>query len=158
MFFYEVICYCETKQFWKKVVLPPPPLPVLSLTFFVTRTFLKHWRVPLQFSFGTLRQETIDRKSCYPLAFLSISFSIPDFFETQNGFSSKCFDTVRQNKIDGKSWYPPPLLSLTFFDTRSFLIQRRVHLHFFWYREKKNRQKIVIYDIPLLLECNSDWT
>ena len=40
-----MIRYCETKQLWRKIVIHAP---LLSLTFFDTRIFLKHRRVPLR--------------------------------------------------------------------------------------------------------------
>ena len=42
-FLYEIIRYCETKQFWRKVVVPLKPL-----TFLDTRNFLKFGRVSLR--------------------------------------------------------------------------------------------------------------
>ena len=46
-FLYEMIRYCETKQFWRKIVIPAPWLILNMFRYHVT-TVLKHWRVPLR--------------------------------------------------------------------------------------------------------------
>ena len=72
-------------------------------------------------SFGTVRQKTIDKKSCYPPPpLLSIKFFDFRNFLKQKGSSAKIFGTVRQEiprtkffspvrqKFFIKSMIPPP--------------------------------------------------
>ena len=116
-----MIRYCETKQFWRKIVIPGPSL---NPNNFDTRNFLKHRRVPRQ-NFSVLWDKNFRRKMenlNVPPPPLIQSFSIPEINATVkdspteiSALLDKKFSTVNLDTP------PPPVLSINFFPTGNFL-------------------------------------
>ena len=109
---YEVIGYCETKCFRRKLVVLIPP-DLLFMKFFYTRTILERSTeaVPLR-KFLVLSDNSFSTENC----------------NTHSPSPPKFFGTLGQNNLDKKSWYPPARLFLTVFDGRKFLKNRKVPL------------------------------
>ena len=125
-FAYEFIRYCETKQFRRKIVIPP----LLSLTFLDTRNVLKHRRVPLRnllvlwdkkFLTGSRDNASpiLSIRLCHTRSFLKSGRGPPRNFSVMwdKIFSTENLDTL--------------LLPLTFLDLRIFLKNRKVPLRSF---------------------------
>ena len=118
-FLYEIIRYCETKQFWQKIVIPAPSLiphifryQKFSETLKGTVTkFLALW--DRKFSalwdkkFSTENLDTLPTPPPPP-PLLSVNFFATGNFlkYSTEGSPTKFFGTVRQNFFNGKSWYP----------------------------------------------------
>ena len=64
VFPYEIFRYRETKQFRRKIVIPPP-LPLLSIQLYDTGSFLKHKKSSRTMFVGTVRKQFFDGKSWY---------------------------------------------------------------------------------------------
>ena len=116
-FLYELIWYCETKQFDGKSLYSPP---LLSLFFFDTRIFVELRRVPL-WSFSVLRENIFSMED-RDITFSSRKFSIPCFDDTLMGSPTK-ISPQWDNKFSIENRYT--LFSgMIFFDTRTFLKHR----------------------------------
>ena len=111
--------------------LPPPPL---IHNFFSIPDFF--WYTDQKGSptkFFSTETKKISTQNCEINLWSIKSFDPrkPEISDTLKVSPTKFFGTVRQTFFDGKSWYslrPSPLLSISFFDTRTFLKQRRVPL------------------------------
>ena len=88
----------------------PPPL--LSLTFFDTRDFLKHRKVPRRNFSALWDKKFCRRKLDTPPPLIHKLFGYRKFSETQHRtVPLRNFSALWDKKIfDGKSWYYPPLL------------------------------------------------
>ena len=130
----------------QKIVIQLPLL--LSITFFDTRSFLKHRRVPLRNVWTLWDKKSFAQKIDIP--FLSVRFFDTRFlFETQKGSLSDIFGTVRQKLWQKIVLQIPLLLSITFSIPEFFWNTEGLPYVFFRYCEtkilKKNR------DTPPLL-------
>ena len=98
------------KLFWTETCVTPSPL--LIHKFLRYRKFSETQKVSPTKFFGTVRQQSFDRKLWYPPLFLIPKvFRYQKFPESQKGSSTKFFGTFRQ-VFDRKLWYsfPPPLI------------------------------------------------
>ena len=84
----------------------PPPL--LSLTIFDTRNFLKHRRVPLR-NDSVDKTILVENRNTRPLSYPE-RFSIPEINETLKNSPTKIFSTVRQKKSSETLDAPPHLI------------------------------------------------
>ena len=141
--------YCETKQFWRKIVIPTPSLIANNFRHQKVSETQHRECSPCEIfrhcETKAFRQKIAILPSSFPLLIYK-NFRYPNFCETQKGFSTKCFGIVRQNNFDRKSWYPPPLLSLKFSGTRNLLkhsTEGFLYVMFRYCQTKKVRQKIV---------------
>ena len=122
-FVYEVSQLCQTKAFWRKIVIATPFFPDVN-------RYQKGSEVQkrsLTKFFGTLRNQGFSKKSRYSTRRRKIC-RYPKLSETQKCSSMNWFTTLRQNKFDGKTWYPPNLLSPKLVDIRRLLKHGRVPL------------------------------
>ena len=117
---HEIFRHCETKNFWRKNVIPP----FSFIKLFETKNFLKNSRIPLR-KFSALWDIKIltENRDMPPL--IHKFFSIPENFRKTEGFLYKAFrfGAVRQ-KVPTKPWCP--LLCLKIFDKRIFLKHQSV--------------------------------
>ena len=105
VFPYEIFRYRETKQFRRKIVIPPP-LPLLSIQLYDTGSFLKHKKSSRTMFVGTVRKQFFDGKSWYSTSSPRNS-SIPDLFWYTEVSPTKFFGNPRQKFFDRKSLYSP---------------------------------------------------
>ena len=135
-FLYEMIRYCETKQFWRKIVIPAS---FLIPNIFRYQKFSETQKGSSTKTFGTVRLKTFDGKSWCPPIMHKV-FRYLKFFETLKGSSTKFFGTGRLKTFDGKSWCPPTMHKvfryLKFFETlepkcsqRNFSVLRQKNLN-----------------------------
>ena len=127
-FLYEMFRYCETKQFWRKSVIPAS-----SLMPYIFRypKWMKHWTLKDSSTkfFSTVRQKILDGKFWYFLTPPLPSPPLP----------------------------PPPLpppLSIKFFDTRNFVKHWRVPYKIFWHWDKNFLMENVI---PFCIKYRNQW-
>ena len=115
-FLYEVFPYCETKQFWRKIVIPAP---FLFSTLSGISSFLKHRMAPFR-NFSVLRDNKMSTKN-RDITILNIrNLDTRKKWNTTKGFSFDFLRIVTQKDFERKPWYslPPPLF-LKFFNTRN---------------------------------------
>ena len=92
---YQFFRHCETKNFRRKLLIPP----LLFINFFATgRNFseTRHRRVPLTKFFGPVRQKSFGKTVMPPPPPMHENFRYKSVFETQKGSPTKFFGTVRQ--------------------------------------------------------------
>ena len=87
------------------------PAPILYLTRFDTKNFLKQWTVPLQ-KVSVLWDIKNRWRTLLSSPFYAWKFSILEFFWSTEATPTKFFGTVRQQTFDGKLWCPPLSFSL----------------------------------------------
>ena len=130
-FSFETFRYVETKRqnsFYGNSWYTPT---VLSVTFFDTRSFLKHRRV-FQQIFGSVRQKTFDWNREYSSSpHLSINFFDTAFFMKHKMFPLRCFSILWDNNFSTERFDVPCFLSSKLFDARSFLKHRTEHVQSF---------------------------
>ena len=89
-FAYEVFRYCETTNFWQKIVILPPSSPspssssLLFINFFDTRIIVKHRRVRLR-SFSVLWDNKFSEEN------RDIPLICIKFFDTRNYWNTEGF-------------------------------------------------------------------
>ena len=126
---YETFRLCETKQFRRKIVIPAP---LLLLTCFDTKNFLKLRRVPLP-NASVLWDKTIltENPDTHPL-FIQKFFHYRKFSVTQHrSVPQRNFSILWDKKYSTENRDTPPPLMHKIFDTRIFLKHRRVPLQNF---------------------------
>ncbi len=117
---YEVFWHCETNNFRRKILMPPPPL---IHKFFPYRKFFEteHRRGPLR-SFLALWDMKNSTENPATSTILSIKFRNRKCSETQHRrFPIRNFGHSETNKTSTENLEPPPLLSINFFATGNFL-------------------------------------
>ena len=147
--------HCETKNFWRKILILPP----LLFKLFRHLKFATVKDSPTDV-FGTVRQKTFDGKSWYSLP----PPFYPNFFDTQNYCNGKRFPygkfrhCVKEN-FRRKNLILPPLSHPNFLDTRKYCNSKWLPYGNFRHCETKNfRRKILILfppPPPLLIQTFS---
>ena len=119
----------------KKISTENSVIPLLSVSFFDTRFFLKHRRVALRF-FLVLSDTDFDKnRDTHPPSLIHKLFRYTKFSESQKGCPTKFFGTVRDRlwqKVVIRTHF---LLPIKMFGTRSLL--KGFPYDTFWYCETK---------------------
>ena len=133
---HEIFRHCETKNFRRKIVIPPIMHKIFRYPKFSET--LKGW--PRNFSALWDQKFSMEKRDT---PYYAWNFSIPQVFWNIEGMPTKFFGTVRPKIVDGKTWYP--LLCIKFFNTPNFLKHWRDAHEIFRHCETKNcRRKNVI--------------
>ena len=121
LFAYDVIRYCETKNFWQKIVILSSSHPSCTKISSILEFFETQKGSPTK-SFGTVRQLFFCRKLWYPLLGIKF-FDTRIFLEHRKVPTPKVSSTVRQKKLS-VNFDTPHFLSINFFATGKILITR----------------------------------
>ena len=141
-FHYGKFRHCETKNFWRKILVL---LPSLIQTFSIPEIIATIKDYPTEI-FSTVRQKIFDGKSWWspPPAPLIQTLSVNEISETLKASPTKFFGTVRRKIFLGKSWYSP-LSYPNFFDTRNYCNNKGLPYGNFRHCEIKNfRRKVLM--------------
>ena len=102
VFPYEFFRHCETNCFRRKIEILYPA-PSLSITFFITRKFLKNRRVPL-WSFPVMRDRNFSTNLYTPHSY-SWKICISEFIRNTDVFPYDFYQHC-ENNFKGERWYP----------------------------------------------------